>query len=247
MQTTKTVNKSELKKFQDMAEEWWDPLGKFKPLHMLNPTRLNYIVDQICVEFGRDNRNREPFSGLRILDIGCGGGLLTEPMRRLGAEVVGVDAVEKNIKVAKIHSEESMLTIDYRVGTTSSLLEEAEVFDVILNMEVIEHVNEPSVYAEECFNLLKPNGIMICSTINRNLKSYMLLIIGAEYVLRWLPRGTHDWKKFITPQELEAIFNSVDFNCIDKKGFVFSPVTWDWSLSGNDLSANYVMTCKRTG
>ena len=245
MQTTKTINKIELDKFQAMAEEWWDPLGKFKPLHMLNPTRLNYIVDQICVEFGRDNRNVEPFTGLRILDIGCGGGLLSEPMYRLGADVVGVDAVEKNIKVAKIHSEENGLKIDYRVGTTSSLLESAEKFDVILNMEVIEHVNEPSVYAKECFDLLKQNGIMVCSTINRNLKSYVLLIIGAEYVLRWLPRGTHDWKKFITPQELEEIFSSVAFKCIDKKGFVFNPVSWDWSTSSKDLSANYVMTCKR--
>ena len=245
MQSTKTVNKDEIEKFKAMAEEWWDPLVKFKPLHMLNPTRLSYIVDQICVEFDRDNRNKQPFSGLKILDIGCGGGLLTEPMYRLGAEVVGVDAVERNIHVAKIHAEKSGFPIDYKVGTTSSLLEEKEKFDVILNMEVIEHVNEPKLYAEECYKLLNPGGIMICSTINRNMKSFVMLIIGAEYVLKWLPKGTHDWQKFITPDELENIFKEVNFDTVDKKGFVFSPINWDWSISSSDLSVNYVTTNRK--
>ena len=245
MQSTKTINKDEIEKFKAMAEEWWDPLGKFKPLHMLNPTRLSYIVDQICVEFDRDNRNKQPFSGLKILDIGCGGGLLTEPMYRLGAEVVGVDAVERNIHVAKIHAEKSGFPIDYKVGTTGSLLEEKEKFDVILNMEVIEHVNEPKLYAEECYKLLNPGGIMICSTINRNMKSFVMLIIGAEYVLRWLPKGTHDWQKFITPDELENIFKEVNFDTVDKKGFVFSPINWDWSISSSDLSVNYVTTNRK--
>ena len=163
------IDQAEKDKFNKIAEEWWDPLGKFKPLHMLNPTRLNYIVDQVCIEFDRDNRKKDPFAGLRILDIGCGGGLLAEPMYRLGAEVVGVDAADRNIQVAKIHAEKSGFIMDYRVGTTSTLVEDGERFDVILNMEVIEHVNEPSVYAKECFDLLKHNGIMVCSTINRNL------------------------------------------------------------------------------
>ena len=245
MQSANTIDKSEIEKFQAMAEEWWDPKGKFKPLHMLNPTRLRYIVDQICVEFDRDNRKKNPFSGLRILDIGCGGGLLSEPMHRLGAEVVGVDAADRNIKVAEIHAKKNGFSLDYRVGTTTSLLSEGESFDVILNMEVIEHVSDPSVYAKECFNLLKPNGLMICSTINRNFKSYLMLIIGAEHILRWLPKGTHDWAKFITPKELEAIFEMSGLTSVDMKGFVFNPASWGWSLSPSDLSVNYVMACKK--
>ena len=159
--------------------------------------------------------------------------------------MVGVDAVERNIHVAKIHAEKSGFSIDYKVGTTSSLLEEKEKFDVILNMEVIEHVNEPKLYAEECYNLLNPGGIMICSTINRNMKSFVMLIIGAEYVLKWLPKGTHDWQKFITPDELENIFKEVSFETVDKKGFVFSPINWDWSISSSDLSVNYVTTNRK--
>ena len=245
MQSQRTIKKNEIEKFQAMAEEWWDPLGKFKPLHMLNPTRLNYIVDQICIEFDRDNRKKDPFAGLRILDIGCGGGLLAEPMYRLGAEVVGVDAADRNIQVAKIHAEKSGFNMDYRVGTTSTLVEEGERFDVILNMEVIEHVSEPTLYAKECFELLRPGGLMICSTINRNLKSFLMLIIGAEYILRWLPRGTHEWDKFIKPEELEMMFEQSNLINIDKKGFVFNPISWDWSISNSDLSVNYVVACKR--
>ena len=163
----------------------------------------------------------------------------------MGAEVVGVDAADRNIQVAKIHAEKSGFIMDYRVGTTSSLVEERERFDVILNMEVIEHVSEPTLYAKECFELLKPGGLMICSTINRNFKSFLMLIIGAEYILRWLPKGTHEWNKFIKPEELEMMFEQSNLINIDKKGFVFNPISWDWSISNSDLSVNYVVACKR--
>ncbi|WP_299501564.1 bifunctional 2-polyprenyl-6-hydroxyphenol methylase/3-demethylubiquinol 3-O-methyltransferase UbiG [uncultured Roseobacter sp.] len=235
-----TVDPSEIAKFEAMAAEWWDENGKFKPLHMLNPCRLDYITTQIAGEFDRDLKAANPFAGLRILDIGCGGGLLAEPMARLGAEVVGADAAERNIPVARIHAEQSGLDIDYRHTTAEDMAEAGEQFDVVLNMEVVEHVASPIDYLIACRKLLKSGGLHICSTLNRNPKSYMMAIIGAEHVMRWLPKGTHEWSKFITPDELYDLMQDAGLDPVDRKGFVFNPLTWSWRLSDRDLSVNYV-------
>ena len=237
-----TVDPSEIAKFEAMAAEWWDPQGKFKPLHMLNPTRLDYITSQIAGEFDRDLSKPKPFEGLRIVDIGCGGGLLCEPMVRLGASVVGVDAAERNIPVAQIHAESQGLEIDYRHTTAEALVEEGAEFDVVLNMEVVEHVADPLAYLTACQQLLKPGGLQVCSTINRNPKSFAMAIVGAEYVMRWLPKGTHEWSKFITPDELFELLKKSGMYPVDRKGFVFNPIAWTWSVSARDLSVNYVTT-----
>jgi len=235
-----TVDSAEIAKFEAMAAEWWDPNGKFKPLHMLNPCRLDYITSQIAAEFDRDRDTERPFAGLRILDIGCGGGLLCEPMARLGAEVVGVDAAARNIPVAQAHAAQSGLEIDYRHDTAEALAAAAEQFDVVLNMEVVEHVSDPLAYLTACRQLLKPGGLHICSTINRNPKSFAVAIVGAEYVMRWLPKGTHEWSKFITPDELFDLLGKAGLTPVDRKGFVFNPVSWSWKISDRDLSVNYV-------
>ncbi len=245
MQTT--IDPQEVAKFEAMAAEWWDPTGKFKPLHMMNPIRLEYITNQIAAEFGRDLSSERPFEGLRLLDIGCGGGLLSEPMARLGATVIGADAAERNIPVAQVHAEQSGLDIDYRNTTAEALAASGEQFDVVLNMEVVEHVADPLAYLTACQELLKPGGLMICSTINRNPKSYAMAIFGAEVVMRWLPRGTHEWKKFITPDELVALIANAGLEPVDRKGFVFNPVLWSWSISARDLSVNYVTASVKPG
>jgi 2-polyprenyl-6-hydroxyphenyl methylase/3-demethylubiquinone-9 3-methyltransferase len=240
-----TVDPGEIAKFEAMAAEWWDVNGKFKPLHMLNPCRLDYIATQIAGEFDRDLKAPTPFKGLRILDIGCGGGLLAEPMARLGADVVGADAAARNIPVARIHAEQSGLEIDYRHTTAEAMAEAGEEFDVVLNMEVVEHVASPIDYLTACRQLLKPGGLHICSTLNRNPKSYVMAIIGAEHVMRWLPKGTHDWSKFITPDELFDLLTRAGLEPVDRKGFVFNPVSWSWKLSDRDLSVNYVTASTR--
>lgn len=235
-----TVDLSEISKFEAMAAEWWDPNGKFKPLHMLNPTRLEYITTQISGEFDRDLSAPRPFEGLRIADIGCGGGLLCEPMARLGANVVGVDAAERNIPVARLHAEQQGLEIDYRHTTAEALVEAGEQFDAVLNMEVVEHVADPLAYLTACQRLLRPGGLQVCSTINRNPRSFAVAIVGAEFVMRWLPKGTHDWSKFITPDELFELLKQSGMNPVDRKGFVFNPLSWSWSISARDLAVNYV-------
>ncbi|MGR3502147.1 bifunctional 2-polyprenyl-6-hydroxyphenol methylase/3-demethylubiquinol 3-O-methyltransferase UbiG [Pseudaestuariivita sp.] len=240
-----TVNPAEIAKFEAMADEWWDPNGKFKPLHMLNPCRLDYITSQVAAEFGRDLSGPAPFAGLRILDIGCGGGLLCEPMARLGAEVVGADAAERNIPVARLHAERSGLDIDYRHTTAEDMAAAGEQFDVVLNMEVVEHVASPQSFLDACAQLLKPGGLHLCSTINRNPKSYVMAIVGAEYVMRWLPKGTHEWSKFITPDELFDLMRNAGMEPIDRKGYVFNPLGWSWSLSDRDLSVNYVTAARK--
>ena len=245
MARTITTDDAEIEKFQAMAAEWWDPNGKFKPLHMLNPCRLDYITSQIAAEFGRDLTSTLPFEGLRILDIGCGGGLLSEPVARLGATVVGADAAERNIPVARVHAKQQGLTIDYRHTTAEALADAGEVFDAILNMEVVEHVSDPQAYLTACHDLLKPGGLMVCSTINRNPKSFAMAIVGAEIVMRWLPKGTHEWSKFITPDELYALLSAAGLDPVDRKGFVFNPISWDWRLSERDLSVNYVTASVR--
>ena len=235
-----TIDPQEVAKFEAMAAEWWDPNGKFKPLHMLNPCRLDYITRQIAEEFDRDLRSELPFAGLRILDIGCGGGLLAEPMARLGADVVGADAAAGNIPVARVHAEQSGLKVDYRHTTAEDMAAAGEQFDAVLNMEVVEHVADPLAYLTACQTLLKPGGLMVCSTINRNPKSYMIAIIGAEHVMRWRPKGTHEWSKFITPDELFDLIRQGGLTPVDRQGFVFNPLTWSWRLSDRDLSVNYV-------
>ncbi|MBV1865009.1 MAG: bifunctional 2-polyprenyl-6-hydroxyphenol methylase/3-demethylubiquinol 3-O-methyltransferase UbiG [Rhodobacteraceae bacterium] len=240
MVSATTVDPQEVAKFEAMAAEWWDPNGKFKPLHMLNPCRLDYIVDQITAKFGRDPKQINSLKGLRILDIGCGGGLLSEPMARLGAEVVGADAAEGNLPVARIHAEQSGLDIDYRHVTAEAMAADGEQFDVVLNMEVIEHVADPQGFLTACQQLLKPGGLMICSTLNRNPKSFMVAIVGAEHIMRWLPKGTHEWHKFITPDELFNLIDKAGLTPVDRKGFVFNPILWTWSISDKDLSVNYV-------
>ncbi|MGY6697269.1 MAG: bifunctional 2-polyprenyl-6-hydroxyphenol methylase/3-demethylubiquinol 3-O-methyltransferase UbiG [Roseinatronobacter sp.] len=238
--TQTTIDPSEIAKFEAMAAEWWDPHGKFKPLHMLNPCRLDYITAQIAAEFGRDLSAPHPFAGLRLLDIGCGGGLLSEPMARLGATVVGADAAARNIPVAQLHAQAEGLEIDYRHTTAEDLAAAGEVFDVVLNMEVVEHVADPLAYLTACQQLLRPGGLMICSTLNRNPKSFLMAIIGAEYVMRWLPKGTHEWAKFITPDELYDLLSRAGLDPVDRKGFVFNKLAWNWSISDRDLSVNYV-------
>lgn len=247
MESQTTVDPAEVAKFEAMAAEWWDPNGKFKPLHMLNPCRLDYITSQIAAEFDRDMAKPLPFKGLRLLDIGCGGGLLSEPMARLGADVVGADAAARNIPVAQVHAAQSGLTIDYRHTTAEAIAASGEKFDVVLNMEVVEHVSDPQAYLTACQELLVPGGLMICSTLNRNAKSYLMAIIGAEHVMRWLPKGTHDWKKFITPDELFDLIRKAGLDPVDRKGMVFNPVSWSWSLSARDLSVNYVTASVKRG
>ncbi|MBP6737858.1 MAG: bifunctional 2-polyprenyl-6-hydroxyphenol methylase/3-demethylubiquinol 3-O-methyltransferase UbiG [Rhodobacteraceae bacterium] len=247
MPAVNTIDPAEVAKFEAMAAEWWNPNGKFKPLHLMNPCRLDYITRQIAAEFGRDLTGRASFAGLRILDIGCGGGLLSEPMARLGAEVVGADAAPRNIPVAQLHAEQSGLTIDYRNITAEALAAAGEQFDVVLNMEVVEHVADPQAYLTACQQLLKPGGLMICSTLNRNPKSFMMAIVGAEWVMRWLPKGTHDWAKFITPDELYALIRGAGLDPVDRKGMVFNPVSWRWALSDRDLSVNYVTASVKRG
>ncbi|MEM0976202.1 MAG: bifunctional 2-polyprenyl-6-hydroxyphenol methylase/3-demethylubiquinol 3-O-methyltransferase UbiG [Pseudomonadota bacterium] len=241
MTTASTINPDEIAKFEAMAADWWNPDGKFKPLHHLNPCRLDYICKQIATEFGRDLTTERPFDGLRILDIGCGGGLLSEPMARLGASVVGADAAERNIPVARIHAEQSGLEIDYRHTTAEDLAAAGETFDAILNMEVVEHVADPLAFLTACSDLLKPGGLMTCSTINRNPKSFVFAIFGAEYVMRWLPKGTHEWEKFITPEELFDLLREAGLEPVDKKGFTLNFIKWKWEIS-QDMSVNYVTT-----
>ena len=238
--TTNTVDPSEIAKFEAMAAEWWDLEGKFKPLHMMNPVRLDYITRQIAAEFGRDLNGPTPFAGLRIADIGCGGGLLCEPMARLGAEAVGIDAAERNIPVARLHAEQSGLTIDYRHTTAEAMAAAGEQFDVVINMEVVEHVADPLGYLTACQQLLKSGGLHLCSTINRNPKSFAMAIVGAEWVMRWLPKGTHEWSKFITPNELFDLMTKAGLEPVDRKGYVFNFVKFTWSISDKDLSVNYV-------
>ena len=231
-----TINKEEIQKFSDLAEEWWDVNGKFKPLHMFNPIRIEYITENIKQHFNIDNNNF--LQKLNILDIGCGGGLISEPMARLGAKVTGIDASEKNIKIAKLHANKSKLNIRYLTKSPEQL-NEFEKFDIILNLEIIEHVEDVSLYIDSCYKLLKKNGIMFTATLNRTFTSYIKAIIGAEYILRWLPIGTHDWNKFIKPQELEELLISKNFKNINIKGLEYNPITKKWKKS-NNLKVNYI-------
>ncbi|MEO4000573.1 bifunctional 2-polyprenyl-6-hydroxyphenol methylase/3-demethylubiquinol 3-O-methyltransferase UbiG [Mesorhizobium sp. CAU 1732] len=239
-----TIDDGEIERFSAMAAEWWDPNGKFRPLHKFNPIRLSYIRDHVAARFGRDPRAAKPFEGLRFLDIGCGGGLLCEPMARLGAEVVGADASETNIEVAKLHAAESGVTIDYRATTSEALAEAGEQFDVILNMEVVEHVADVDLFIESCAQMVKPGGIMFVATINRTLKALGLAIVGAEYVLRWLPRGTHQYGKLVRPEELERALAAAGMTITDRTGVTYNPLGDRWQRS-TDLDVNYMVLAEK--
>lgn len=244
-ETRTTVDQSEIDHFSRIATEWWNPQGKFRPLHQFNPTRLAYIREKICLEFNRDPISLRPFDNLKILDIGCGGGLLCEPMARLGAIVVGVDAAQTNIEVAKIHAAQSNLLIDYRTTTAEALANEGEKFDIILNMEVIEHVADVNLFIKATAKMLKPRGLMFVATLNRTWKAWGLAIIGAEYILRWLPKGTHDYKKFLKPRELKSFLSKNALTVIDEIGITYNPLNNSWNRS-KDMDVNYLLLAKRS-
>ena len=233
-----TINKEEIQKFENIADDWWNPEGKFKPIHKFNPVRISFIVDVLKSHFNLKNRASMPLKNLKILDLGCGGGLLSEPMARLGAQVTGLDASKNNVRIAQSHALKNKLKINYIHGSIEKTNFKTP-FDVILNMEIIEHVNNVDLFIKSCRKNIKNNGVMFVATLNRTLKSYLFAIIGAEYVLRWLPIGTHDWNKFITPNELNGIANKNKFKNIKTSGVVFSPLTNKWSLN-SDQNVNYI-------
>jgi 2-polyprenyl-6-hydroxyphenyl methylase/3-demethylubiquinone-9 3-methyltransferase len=239
-----TIDEGEVARFSAMAAEWWNPHGKFGVLHKFNPVRLGFIRDQAAAHFGRDPKGMKPFVGLRLLDIGCGGGLLSEPMARLGFDVLGADASEKNIKTASVHAEEQGLGIDYRATTAEALAAAGERFDVVLNMEVIEHVADLNLFLTSCASMLKPDGLMFVATINRTAKAFALAIVGAEYVLGWLPRGTHDWAKFVKPLELDTALTRAGMNVTTETGVMFNPLTGGWLLS-SDTDVNYMVAATK--
>ena len=241
-----SIDPAEVERFSAMAAEWWDPTGKFKPLHLFNPVRLGFIRDEAARRFGRDVKQRRPFEGMRLLDIGCGGGLLCEPMARLGFSVTGADASPRNIGVARAHAEAQGLDIDYRADTAENLLAAGEPpFDVVLNMEVIEHVADAARFLQDCVKLLRPGGLMIVATLNRTPKALALAVVGAEYVLRWLPRGTHDWKKFIKPHEMMGFLAHEPVSVAGPFGVSYDLLTGRWSPS-SDTAVNYMMTVDRS-
>ena len=234
---TNTINNKEIEKFSKIAEEWWDPHGKFKPLHKFNPIRISYIKDNIVNSFNLKN-TKKPLENIKILDIGCGGGLLSEPMSRLGAEVYGIDASEKNINVAKLHAKKNNLKINYFCSSPENFTTKIK-FDVILNMEIVEHVKDVDFFLKSCSKLLKKNGIMFVATLNKTLKSYLFAILGAEYILRWLPIGTHDWEKFVEPNKLIEILKKNDLSLEKLDGMKFNPLKNEWNLS-SDKKINYI-------
>lgn len=239
----KTVDPEEIERFSRIAEEWWDEKGKFRPLHHINPLRLGYIRDQACAHLGRNPEKRDSFSGLKLLDIGCGGGLLCEPLTRLGAKVTGIDASQKNIAVASLHAEKMGLEIEYVATTPEAMTaKNSETFDIVLALEVIEHVADVTAFLHACSAVVKPGGLLFISTLNRTIKSYALAIVGAEYVLRWLPRGTHSWQKFLKPSELCSAVRKEGINIVHMTGLVFDPFRDNWSLKESDIAVNYMIT-----
>lgn len=245
-----TVDAAEIAHFSKLAEQWWDASGPFRPLHVIAPLRIGYIRDQACARFGRDAQSAKPLSGLRLADIGCGGGLISEPMARLGARVTGVDASEKNIGVASLHAQQAGLDIDYQCMTAEELASSVirhppSAYDIVLALEIIEHVADVGAFVEAMLALLKPGGLLIMSTINRTVKSYALAIVGAEYVLRWVPRGTHQWNKFLRPSEVVREVQRYGGEVFDMTGMVMNPLTFQWSLTPKDLSVNYLLAATR--
>ena len=241
-----TVDDAEVARFAGLADTWWDPRGKMAVLHKFNPVRLTYIRDAACKRFGRDGKKLDCLKGLRILDIGCGGGLLSEPLARLGAGVVGADPAEANIAAARVHSERSEIKVDYRATTAEALADAGEKFDIVLAMEVIEHVADVNLFVARCAEMVKPGGFMVLATLNRTLKSFALAIVGAEYVLGWLPRGTHRWEKFVTPNELEIALELAGFELRKETGVIYNLLADRWQTS-SDMDVNYMVTAERVG
>tara|TARA_Y200000002_G_scaffold23084_1_gene17436 strand:+ start:427 stop:1149 length:723 start_codon:yes stop_codon:yes gene_type:complete len=238
-----TINQEEIQKFSKLADEWWDVNGKFKPLHMFNPIRIDYILNTVKKHFDKTDK-MFPLKGLKFLDIGCGGGLISEPMSRLGAEVTGIDASEKNIKIAESHAKKNNLNIQY-LNKSPEELSDVNKFDVILNLEIVEHVEDVNLYFESCVSLLKKNGLMFTATINRTFSSYLKAIVGAEYILRWLPIGTHDWNKFLKPEEIENKITKLNLSIKEVKGLVFNPLYRKWKTS-DDTSVNYIVVATKS-
>lgn len=242
---TTTVDPGEIQRFSAIAAEWWDEAGKFRPLHKLNPVRLEYLRDRICAHFGRDPLAPQPLKGLRLVDIGCGGGLLSEPLARMGADVVGIDAAERNVKTAATHAMETGTPVDYRHTTAEALVAAGEKFDAVLSLEVVEHVADVPLFLDSLAALMKPEGLLVMATLNRTPKSYLMAIIGAEYVLRWLPRGTHDWRKFLKPSELAAGLRATGLTVREVMGLVYSPFNDTFRLDARDLDVNYLLWASR--
>ena len=243
--TAGTVDPEDIARFSAIAAEWWDPTGKFRPLHRLNPLRLTYIRDTVCARLGRDPLAPEPLKGLRVVDIGCGGGLLSEPVARMGATVVGVDAAEKNVKTAAAHAAETGTPVDYRATTAEALAASGERFDVVLAMEVIEHVADVDLFVKSLSQLLAPGGVLFLATLNRTPKSFALAIVGAEYILRWLPRGTHNWRQFLRPSELAAAVRAHGLAIKNLTGLTYSPLSDEFKLNARDLDVNYMAWAER--
>ena len=235
-----TIDPEDVARFSAIANEWWDPDGKFKPLHRFNPIRLQYIRDRLCAQFGRDTQSLRPFDGLRVLDVGCGGGLISEPLSRMGADVTGIDASDRNVGTARVHAEKSGLDIDYRVTTVEELAAMGDTFDAVISMEVVEHVADVDLFLDGCATLMDANGAIVLATLNRTPKSFAFGIVGAEYIMRWLPRGTHDWKKFVRPSELARGLRRNRVSVNDISGLTFNPLIGEWKIS-NDVSVNYVL------
>ncbi|MFN3656103.1 MAG: bifunctional 2-polyprenyl-6-hydroxyphenol methylase/3-demethylubiquinol 3-O-methyltransferase UbiG [Pseudolabrys sp.] len=239
-----SVDAAEVERFSRLAADWWDARGPMAPLHKLNPVRIGYIRDRVADHFGRDAKKLDCLKGLRVLDIGCGGGILSEPLARLGADMVGIDPGEENVEAARAHAAESGAAVDYRATTAEALAEAAERFDVVLVMEVVEHVPDVEAFVATCASMVKPGGLMIAATLNRTLKSFALAIVGAEYVLRWVPRGTHQWDKFVTPRELEDAVEQAGLDVIGERGVIYNPFADRWQLS-SDMDVNYMLAAAR--
>jgi 2-polyprenyl-6-hydroxyphenyl methylase/3-demethylubiquinone-9 3-methyltransferase len=244
-QPAASVDPDEVARFSALADQWWDPKGKFAPLHRFNPVRLAFIRDQALARFGRDPKATAPFEGLKLLDIGCGGGLLAEPMSRLGFAVTAIDPAERNVAAAAAHADALGLCLDYRCATAEAIVAEKRVFDVVLNMEVVEHTADPGAYLRDCAKLIAPGGLMIVATLNRTLKALALAKLGAEYVLRWVPAGTHDWRKFLKPEEIRAMLAAEAVEIEGPFGVVFDPLFGRWRAS-SDADVNYMMTVGRS-
>ena len=235
-----TVDSAEIVRFSALADAWWDPEGDFSPLHRFNPVRLGYIRNRVCEHFDHDKCSLKPLEGLTVLDVGCGGGLVTEPIARMGAIAAAIDASERNISVASLHAEQGGLAIDYRVAAVETLAAEKKQFDIVLALEIIEHVADVDLFMASCVTLTKTGGLLIIATLNRTAKAYALAIVGAEYVLRWMPRGTHQWKKFVKPSELALLLTGNDAEIVDMTGVTYNPLKDDWRLS-KDVAVNYML------
>ena len=235
-----TIDPEDVARFSAIADEWWDPDGKFKPLHRFNPIRLHYIRDRICTHFGRDKQSLRPFAGLRLLDVGCGGGLISEPLARMGAKVTGIDASDRNVRTAQVHAEQGGLDISYHSTTVEEIAATGESYDAVISLEVVEHVADVDLFLDGCAALTADNGAIALATLNRTPKSFALGIVGAEYIMRWLPRGTHNWKKFVRPSELARGLRRNGITVEDISGLTFNPLNSEWQVSG-DVSVNYVL------